>query len=302
MRQHSTRDVRHLLPSNEAGHSRSEHVDQPMVVRQRHASVPPTTSMHLEKTAMTQTFPSDCDEPQNAPPSANNLAALILGDLAQLCTQELHRLLASRLQPDDFNDAFALELFRRAAGGNADAWTCIFQQYSLLVTTWLLQFAEAAPVIERRGATAIVDATFIQLSQALTPGRLRQLPDHRALLRYLKMTLGSVVLDARRTLFAPHALAAESGQPSTTHPFQKRGWQASATQALWQAILAELDSNDLRQLASLSFARAMSPEAISSQFSTRFPTVEDVYRGQRAILDRVRQSPGIQDLLSRLEQ
>ena len=34
LRQHSTRDVRHLLPSNEAGHSRSEHVDQPMVVRQ----------------------------------------------------------------------------------------------------------------------------------------------------------------------------------------------------------------------------------------------------------------------------
>jgi len=172
----------------------------------------------------------------------------------------------------------------------------------LLVTTWLSQFAEAAPVIERRGAAAIVDATFIQLSQALTPGRLRQLPDHRALLRYLKMTLGSVVLDARRALFAPQALAAESGLPSTTHPFQKRDWQASARHSLWQAILAELDSNDLRQLASLSFVRAMSPEAISSQFSTRFPTVEDVYRGQRAILDRVRKSPGIQDLLTRLEQ
>jgi hypothetical protein len=258
--------------------------------------------MHLEKTAMTQTFPSDYNEPQNAPTTANNLAGLALGDLAQLCTQELHHLLASHMQPDDFNGAFALELFRRAAGGDEDAWTCIFQQYSLLVTTWLLQFVEAAPVIDRQGAPAIVDATFIQLSQALTPDRLRQLPDHRALLRYLKMTLGSVVLDARRALFSPQTLAAESGQPATTQPFQKRAWQDSATQALWQAILAELDSNDLRQLASLSFIRAMSPEAISSQFSTRFPMVEDVYRGQRAILDRIRQSQGIRDLLTRLEQ
>lgn len=116
------------------------------------------------------------------------------------------------------------------------------------------------------------------------------------------MTLGSVVLDARRALFSPQTLAAESGQPSTTQPFQKRDWQDSATQGLWQAILAELGSDDLRQLASLSFVRAMSPEAISSQFSDRFPTVEDVYRGQRAILDRIRHSPDIQDLLTRLEQ
>lgn len=101
---------------------------------------------------MTQTFPSEYNDPQNAPPSAHHLAALALGDLVQLCTQELHHLLASRMQPDDFHDAFALELFRRAAGGDVDAWTCIFQQYSLLVTTWLLQFVEAAPVIERGGA------------------------------------------------------------------------------------------------------------------------------------------------------
>jgi hypothetical protein len=258
--------------------------------------------MHLEKTAMTQTFPSDGDDTRSVPPSASNLAQLPLGELAQLCTQELHDLLAARRQPEDFHDAFALELFHRATGGSASAWACIFQQYSFLVTSWLSQSAEAAPVIERLGAPAIIDATLIQFSQALTPDKLRRLPDHRALLRYLKMTLKSVVLDARRALFAPQALAAESGLPSAILSFQKRDGQVDALHSLWQAMFAELESDDLRQLASLSFVRAMSPEAISGQFPARFPTVQDVYRGQLAILDRVRQSPGILDLLARLEQ
>ena len=251
---------------------------------------------------MTQTFPSNRDGPDNTPFPAQSLAQLDLDDLAQLCAQELHDLLASRDRAANSQEAFALELFRRAVAGSAPAWAHIFKQYTLPVTAWLSQFAEAGPVIDQLGVPAIVDAALMQFSQALTPDKLRQLPDHRALLRYLKMTLGSVVLDARRSLCAPAALATESGSSSLPPPFQRCGWQTSPTQqALLEAILAEMDSDDLRLVASLSFVQALSPETISSQLSARFPTVEDVYQSQRTILDRIRRSPGILDLLARLD-
>lgn len=248
---------------------------------------------------MTQTFPSNRDGPDNTPFPAQNLAQLGLDDLAQLCAQELHNLLASRERAVDSQEAFALELFRRAVAGSAPAWAHIFKQYTLPVTAWLSQFAEAGPVIDQLGVPAIVDAALMQFSQALTPDKLRQLPDHRALLRYLKMTLGSVVLAARRRMSAP---ATESGASSLPPPFQRCDWQTSPTQqALWEAILAELDSEDQRLVASLSFVQALSPETISSQFSARFPTVDDVYRCQRSILDRVRRSSALLDLLARLD-
>jgi hypothetical protein len=65
---------------------------------------------------------------------------------------------------------------------------------------------------------------------------------------------------------------------------------------LWQVILEELNGEDERVLIYLAYVQGMKPSEISSRQRQFFPTVDDVYRIKRNVLERLRRNRRLQAL------
>ena len=59
---------------------------------------------------------------------------------------------------------------------------------------------------------------------------------------------------------------------------------------LWQAITQEVTDGAERLLLYLSAALDLSPRQIHARYPSLYPTVQDVYRMKRNVLDRLRRS------------
>ena len=84
-------------------------------------------------------------------------------------------------------------------------------------------------------------------------------------------------------------------EPATDDPADDVVSNISA-QGLWQVIQEELNGEDERILIYLAYVQGMKPSEISSQHRKLFPTVEDVYRIKRNVLERLRRNRRLQTL------
>ena len=65
---------------------------------------------------------------------------------------------------------------------------------------------------------------------------------------------------------------------------------------LWQVIQEELNGEDERVLIYLAYVQGMKSSEISNQHNGLFPSVEDVYRIKRNVLERLRRNRRLQML------
>jgi DNA-directed RNA polymerase specialized sigma24 family protein len=117
-------------------------------------------------------------------------------------------------------------------------------------------------------------------------------------LKYLKMCVHSVIADEVRSRQArqyEETLELIEHEPASDDPADDVVSTISA-QGLWQVIQEELNSEDERVLIYLAYVQGMKPSEISSQHSRLFPTVEDVYRIKRNVLERLRRNRRLQTL------
>jgi len=84
-------------------------------------------------------------------------------------------------------------------------------------------------------------------------------------------------------------------EPASNDPAEDVVSNISA-QGLWQIIQEELNSDDERVLIYLAYIQGMKPSEISRQHSRLFPSVEDVYRIKRNVLERLRRNRRLQML------
>jgi hypothetical protein len=221
---------------------------------------------------------------------------LSVADLAWFCTEETHKFLKQIAS----NDSFCLELFRRAiVQRNDDAWGSIYQQYAPLVLTWVTQHQSATPVLGQEGSGPLVNAAFAKFSQALTPVKMGNFDSLAAILKYLKMCVHSVVADEVRSRQARQledALETVTQEPASDDPAEDVVANIAA-QNLWQIIQEELHSDDERILIYLAYVQGMKPGEICLRNRQLFPTVDDVYRIKRNVLERLRRSRRLQMLI-----
>jgi DNA-directed RNA polymerase specialized sigma24 family protein len=78
-------------------------------------------------------------------------------------------------------------------------------------------------------------------------------------------------------------------EPATADPAEVVVSRLSA-QDLWQAIQEELTGEAERLLIYLTYIQGMKPAQISSEYQRVFPTVDDVYRVKRNVLERLRRN------------
>ncbi|HET9922387.1 MAG TPA: sigma-70 family RNA polymerase sigma factor [Ktedonobacteraceae bacterium] len=223
------------------------------------------------------------------------LQRLSVNDLARCCAEETSKFLKQSVS----NDRYCLELFRRAiVKRDDDAWACIYQQYAPLVLTWVTQHQSAAPVLGQDGGAPLVNAAFAKFSQALTPAKMDNFDSLAAILKYLKMCVHSVVADevrSRQSRQYEETLELIEHEPASDDPADDVVSNISA-QGLWQVIQEELNGEDERILIYLAYIQGMKPSEISSQHRRLFPTVDDVYRIKRNVLERLRRNRRLQTM------
>lgn len=220
---------------------------------------------------------------------------LSINELARCCSEETTKFLKQNVS----NDRYCLELFRRAiTKRDDDAWACIYQQYAPLVLTWVNQHQSAVPLLGQDGSPPLVNAAFAKFSQALTPVKMDNFDSLAAVLKYLKMCVHSVVADevrVRQSRQYEEALELMEHEPATDDPADDVVANISA-QGLWEVIQEELNSEDERILIYLAYIHGMKPSEISSQHRRLFPTVDDVYRIKRNVLERLRRNRRLQTM------
>jgi RNA polymerase sigma factor (sigma-70 family) len=224
-----------------------------------------------------------------------SLQLLSINELARSCSEETNKFLRQSVS----NDRYCLELFRRAiVKRDDDAWACIYQQYAPLVLTWVTQHQSAAPMLGQDGSAPLVNAAFAKFSQALTPAKIDNFDSLAAILKYLKMCVHSVVADevrSRQSRQYEETLEQIEHEPATEDPADDVVSNIAA-QNLWQVIQEELNGEDERVLMYLAYIHGMKPSEICSQHRRLFPTVDDVYRIKRNVLERLRRNRRLQML------
>jgi hypothetical protein len=126
---------------------------------------------------------------------------------------------------------------------------------------------------------------------------VQKFDDLGAILKYLKMCFGSVLLDearARRRRVLEVPLDELSGERCLAADASSHVIDEASAEELWYEIKRQLASNNERLVAYLSLVRGLTPAEIAMRHPDRFETVIHVYRVKRNILVRLRRSPSIQ--------
>lgn len=221
------------------------------------------------------------------------LESLSIHELARCCSDETKKFLKRSIS----ESSFCLELFRRAMiQHDEDAWTYLYQQYTPLVLTWILQYRSAIPLLGHDAKTSLVNAAFAKFSQALTPVKMEKFDSLPAILQYLKMCVHSVIADEMRLhqeRQCEEAFNAREHERVIDDPADDV-ISSIVTQGLWQTIQEELHDESERVLVYLAYVHGMKPREISHQHRHLFPTVDDVYRIKRNVLERLRRNRRLQ--------
>jgi hypothetical protein len=230
-------------------------------------------------------------------PAANTLDPQRMGlsSLIARCAVESERFYRGR----PYDSRFAFELFRRALVERDEvAWQGIYAHYSQLVESW----------VRRSGAYAgsgettefFVGATFTKFWRAVTPERFETFPSLAALLHYLQLCAGSVVIDSVRAQSWAE-MVPEEALPATHMPVVAPDEQALdrvSSSEFWQFIAAQLNGDAERAVVVGSFVLGMKPGEIYAERPDLFATIADVYNAKRNLLNRLARNP---DLRSQLE-
>ena len=218
-----------------------------------------------------------------------HLENLPLTQVAARCSDETRQF----LKGEPSNGCPCLELFRRAVVGRDEgAWAMLYQQYAPLVLTWVYQRQSAAPQLVDESAASLVNAAFAKFALAVTPAKMGQFTRIEAVLAYLKLCVRSVVADALRvqqTHPPAEELTVEQHDRAGADPAEGVLAQLAA-HSLWQLISTELHDEGERILLYCSLLLHMKPTEITVQYPHLFPSVEDVYRVKRNVLERLRRN------------
>lgn len=200
-----------------------------------------------------------------------------------------------RGQPHDTR--FAYELFRRALVERDElAWEYVFNHYRNLVESWVRRsgaFASSGETSEY-----FVVSAFTRFWQAITPERFMSFTSLAALLHYLQLCAGCVVIDSVRAQswaeVVPEETIAFTRVP-TSNPDEEAMERVNRIE-FWQYINELLNDEAERVVLYSSFILGLKPGDIYERRADLFASVNDVYNVKRNILGRLSRN---QDLRQR---
>ena len=220
---------------------------------------------------------------------------LSLPALARRCATESEHYYRSR----PYDARFAHELFRRALVERDEiAWEHIYAQYSPLVESWVRRSGAFAGSGE--SSEFFVGAAFTKFWRAVSPERFSTFPTLAALLSYLQLCTGSVVIDSVRAQSWAEMVAEET-LPADQTPrvsADDEALERVSRAEFWRYIDAQLNGEAERAVVLGSFVLGMKPGEICDQRPDLFASVGEVYNVKRNVLSRLSRNPELRRRLS----
>ncbi len=225
-----------------------------------------------------------------------DLQRLTIANISDRCAQET----ALFFQHSAYDPRYCYELFRRAiVEHNQHAWTAIYSQYRLLVTSWI----QRHPAFEASGEEAdyFANRTFEKMWASVVPDRFASFPDLKSLLRYLQMCAHSVLVDYGRAS-EQETSGLDDEVPGDEIKVQGPGTEEEAIEQvnreeLWRWLKERLRNEKERQAIYGSFMLALKPREVYEQFPQLFADVNEVYTVKQNIIARLRRDPELNKFL-----
>lgn len=202
-----------------------------------------------------------------------------------------------------FDACFCYELWRRALAQpllaeSKQAWTFVHHQYLRQATIW----AKSHPYFGQTGqepddlAALALEKMWVAFHRQ--PEKFSQFPQEdagiclKSLLRFLKMCVHSIVMDALRQR--------EQGAPleqADTALFAVATAETGDAEAFWRCIYERLHDEEERLVLDAMFIYGLKPRQIQDRYAVQFPDVQRIYRIKENVLARFRRDEGLRECL-----
>ncbi len=204
--------------------------------------------------------------------------------------QDTRREVTQFLYKQPTGDSRAFELFRRAiALRDEQAWSGLYDLYSAMVSSWILRLV---PKLEESDLDALVNDVFAKFAHAMNAQRWRDFSCAQVLLGYLKRCARSVVIDhcrSQRARIREETFEFLDQAPVLDDPADVVAKQLAA-QEFWRIIDREVTDSEERLILRAMCALGLSPRQLQQRYPLLFPTVDDIYRIRRKVLERLRRN------------
>lgn len=225
----------------------------------------------------------------------STITQMTLSALEQHCAVQSERFY--RGQPHDTR--FAYELFRRAlVERNEIAWEYIFNHYHGLVESWVRR--SGAFISSGESSEYFVVSAFTRFWQAITAERFASFTSLAALLHYLQLCAGCVVIDSVRAQSWAEMMPEENipfGRTPTYSPDEEAMDRVNRAE-FWEYIDSQLHDEAERVVIFNSFVMGMKPGDIYSLRTDLFTCVNDVYNVKRNILGRLSRNQELRQMFA----
>ncbi len=206
-------------------------------------------------------------------------------------------------QGQAFDPCYCYELWRRTLAQPLEAeskraWTFVHHQYLRQAAIWAKghpYFSQTGQEPEDLGALAL-EKMWVTFSRQ--PDKFSQFPREdagiclKSLLRFLKMCVHSIVMDALRQR--------EQGAPleqADTAFFATPTTESSNLEAFWRCIYERLLDEEERLVLDAMFIYGLKPRQIQDRYAAHFPDVQRIYRIKENVLARFRRDEALRDCL-----
>lgn len=221
-------------------------------------------------------------------PTAARLTPLTTAALARRCLVEAPQ----NRQGASVGECPDLELSRRAIEQRDErAWELVYQQWRGVLRDWLHRHPAAQLALKYGPPESYVTAALCKYWQATQHpnGSAPTFSTLPGLLEYLRRCLNSALLDAARQagIHQQHLKAANVAEEGVNQPSEAAG------DDLWRSLERALPGRRERLLVYLRYVQGERPRELVATHPQVFPSVEEVYRLERRILERLRRHPGL---------
>ena len=235
--------------------------------------------------------------PVTLPPSAGDAPEPARMELAALLRRSLTE--SERFYRGHQHDTrFAYELFRRALVERSEiAWEHVYTHYSPLVESWIRR--SGAFPSSGESSEFFVGAAFTKFWRAIS-ARFEQFPSLSALLSYLQLCAGSVVIDSVRAQSWAEMLPEEAipfSHAAQTSPDEEAMQRVNCAE-FWSYVDTQLNSEAERIVVFRSFVLGMKPGDIYTEYQHLFQNINDVYNVKRNVLGRLSRDPELRQMLA----
>lgn len=212
--------------------------------------------------------------------------------LTEACQRESGKFF--RDQPTD--DRFCYELFRRALKyKNQYAWEGLWATYRNLVSGWIRGysgFEQTNTPLEE-----LVTLSFEKFWFAFSNKSIDNFPTLPALLQYLRLCCASTVTDRLRRRKRDRYLTDidEAYYLASDQKPDNQVVEEEEREQFWYKIQDLLNDEQEKLLIRSYFILGFKPRHIHNKYPETFPTVQDVYRVKRNVMNRLRRAEELKE-------